>query len=242
LLYGLSALSYCSKLNVQTVLVSGNSVVSTEGVFAVARDALRGHISLIFSRANILWYPKQQITNTLQYSYSWIDTVSIDRVNSTTIAIKIKERAPVAVWCGASRDKQTPCQLVDAQGFLFAKAPEFSGPLYLKLYGPLTSASWRGAGFFSQSGLDHMLAFAKALPDLDFKPVSVEVTGTNSYDMFMDGGAYISVQVSDPVPAIISNIGSLLTQKAFAQSQLNNFSDLLYIDARFGNKLFYKFK
>jgi hypothetical protein len=242
LLYGLSALSYYSKLNVQTVLVSGNSVVPTDGVLSVARDALRGRVSLIFSRANILWYPKQQIIDTLRYSYSWIDTISIDRINATTIAVKIKERAPVAAWCGISQDKPVPCHLVDVQSYLFAKAPEFSGAAYLKLYGPLTSASWRGAEFFSQQGLVHILAFVKALPEIGFRPVIVETTDASSYNVFTDGGAYISAQISDPVSVIISDIDSLLTQKAFAQSQINNFSNLLYIDARFGNKLFYKFK
>jgi hypothetical protein len=224
------------------VLVSGNSVVPTDEVLAAAQDAMHGHFLLIFSRANILWYPKQQIISTLQYSYSWIDTVSIDRVNSTTIVVKIKERVPVAVWCGVSRDKPTPCQLMDAQGYLFAKAPEFSGAAYVKLYGPLISASWRGAQFFSQNGLTHMLNFAKALPEIGFHPLAAAVVSAGAYDMFISSSTFLSVQTSSPVPAIVSNLDSLLSQKVFAQSKVSNFSNLMYIDARFGNKLFYKFK
>jgi hypothetical protein len=219
----------------------------TDDVLAVARDALQGKYALIFSRANILWYPKQQIINTLQYSYSWIDTISISRVNLTTIAVKIKERVPVAVWCGAVRDKPVSCRLVDVQGYLFAKAPEFSGPefsgpVYIKLYGPITSASWRGVEFLSQSGLTHILEFTKSLPEIGFQPVAVAVTGANTYDVFSASDTYISAQISDPVPEIISNIDLLLSQKIFSQSKKSNFSDLLYIDTRFGNKLFYKFK
>ena len=226
----------------QTILVSGNSVVPTNEVVTIARDEMQGRSALFFNKANILWYPKEQILDTLKYSYSWIDTVSIERVNFTTIVIKIKERAPVAVWCGLSSEKPIACQLVDAQGYLFAKAPEFSGAAYIKLYGPLTSATWRGAGFYSQSGLTHMLDFAKSLPEVGFQPVMASVAGANAYDIFSGSGARISVQTSDPVPSIISNIDSLLTQKAFATSAMSNFSNLLYIDARFGNKLFYKFK
>jgi hypothetical protein len=242
LIWGLSALSYVSKLNVQTVSVTGNSAVPTDEVVAIAQGALQGQDLLIFSRANILWYPKRQILNTLQYSYSWIDTVSINRVGLTAIEIKIKERVPVAVWCGVGQEKPTPCQLIDPQGRLFAKAPDFSGAAYLKLYGPLTFAGWRGAEFFTQDGLDHMLGFAKALPDIGFQPLVAVVTSANTYDMFLSSGSYISVQVSDPIPTIISNIGLLLSQKMFADSQTSNFSNLVYIDARFGNKLFYKFK
>lgn len=242
LLWGLSALSHSSKLNIQTVLVSGNSAVSTDAVVSVALDALKGSNFLIFSSANTFWYPKQQITDTLKYSYSWIDTISISRVNLTTIEVKIKERAPVAVWCGLNIEKPIPCRLVDAQGILFAKAPEFSGAAYIKLYGPLTSATWKGANFFSQIGLDHILAFIKKLPELGFQPVAVMVTGTNEYDVLMDSGTRISVRVLDTVPSIVSNLDSLLTQKQFVQSQIKNFSDLVYIDARFGNKIFYKFK
>lgn len=242
LIWGLSAISYSSKLNVQTILVSGNATVPTDGVLAAARDEMQGRNFLVFSRANILWYPKQQIINTLQYSYSWIDTVSIDRVNSTTINIKIKERVPVAVWCGQSQEKPTPCHLMDTQGYLFAKAPEFSGAAYIKLYGPLMSGSWRGAEFFSQNGLAHMLDFAKSLPEIGFQPLTAAVASANAYDMFVGSSTYISVKTSDSVQEIISNIHSLLSQKSFSDSQTSNFSNLLYIDARFSNKLFYKFK
>ena len=242
LIYGLSAVSYSPKLNVRTVLVSGNSVVSTEDVLDIFRAATRGRNFLIFSRANILWYPKQQIIDTLRYSYSWIDTVSIDRINLTTVGIKIKERVPAAVWCGVSLDKPVPCRLADAQGLIFAKAPEFSGAVYVKLYGPLVSADWRGVQYFSQEGAAHMLNFSKSLSGIGFQPVSVEVSGTNTYDVFLNSGTRVSVQVSDPVSTIVSNIAMLLSQKIFAESQTSNFSNLVYIDARFGNKLFYKFK
>lgn len=246
LLCGLSALSCSPKLTVQNILVTGNSVVPTDEVLAIARDEMNGRNLLLFSRANILWYPKQQIIDTLQHSYSWIDTVSIDRVNATTISIKIKERVPVAVWCGADRDKPVSCQLMDAQGYAFAKAPEFSGAAYLKLYGPVAPASWRGAEFSSQQGLAHMLGLVKGLSEIGFQPLEIAVastdTSTNAYDVFLSSGTRISVKTSDSVSVIISNISLLLMQKAFADSQTSNFSNLLYIDARFGNKLFYKFK
>jgi cell division septal protein FtsQ len=242
LLWGLSVLSCYSKLTVQTILVSGNSVVPTEDVLNISRTALQGRNFLILSRTNILLYPKQQIVDTLQYSYSWIETVSIDRVNLTTLAVKIKERVPVAVWCGVSQDKPTTCQLMDSQGYLFAKAPEFSGSVYLKLYGPLVSTSWRGAEFFSQGGINHLFELTKALSTIGFKPVAVAITSADTYDVFLNSGAYVSVKTTDPVQNIISNIDLLLSQKMFMQSQTSNFSNLLYIDARFGNKLFYKFK
>jgi len=242
LIWGLSALSYASKLNLQNVTVSGNQAVPTDGVTKIVRDTMSGRNFLIFSAANTLWYPKKEITSTLQFTYSWIDTVSVERVNLTTIAVKIKERVPVAVWCGLSQEKAQACQLIDAQGYLFAKAPDFSGAAYIKLYGPLTSASSRGAEFFFQDGLNHILKFTKALPEIGFQPLSAAVTSANAYDVVMSSGARISAQVSDSVPSIVSNLDSLLTQKVFAESQVSNFSNLMYIDTRFGNKLFYKFK
>jgi hypothetical protein len=110
------------------------------------------------------------------------------------------------------------------------------------LYGPITSASWRGPEFFNQNGLNHILDFTKSLSGISLQPLSAAVSGANSYDILLDSGTTISVQISDSVPTIISNIDSLLSQKEFVQSRTSNFSNLLYIDARFGNKLFYKFK
>jgi cell division septal protein FtsQ len=242
LLWGLSTLSFLDKLNVKNIKVSGNSAVPTSEVLSVAQNILRGRNFLIFSSANIFWYPKKEIIDTLQYSYAWIDYVSINRVGFDTIEIKIKERVPVAVWCGVSVAKKIPCRLVDWEGYIFAKAPEFSGSAYLKLYGTLTSANWRGASFFSQNGLDHILDLTKALSEIGFEPVSVAVAGNNAYDVFNNSGAKISVLTTEAISNIISNIDSLFTQKVFAESQASNFSNLMYIDTRFGNKLFYKFK
>ena len=241
LLYGLSALSKAPMINIQTILVSGNSAVSSDDILVTTREILQGHRLLIFSRSNIFWYPKQQIINTLEHSYLWIDSVSIDRVNSTTISLNIKERVPVMVWCGVSREKAGTCQLMDSLGYLFAKAPEFSGTAYIKLYGPITDAGWRGSNFYTPSGLNHVFLLTKALPEIGFQPTEVEVVNDNQYNLFLNSGTRISVQVSDQVSTIVANLSSLLTQKAFADSQIDNFANLLYIDARFGNKLFYKF-
>ena len=245
LVWSLSYLSSIPRFTIQNVIVSGNSFVSTDSVLSVANTALQGKYLGLFARANFLWYPKSEILNTLQYSNSWIDTITIDRTNLTTIEIKIKERVPVAVWCGLSRATPTPCKLMDVQGNIFATAPEFVGPAYLRLYGPLTSASWRGANFFSENGRKHIFAFTKDLFEITLQPVSVEVVTPSvkeEYAVFLSSGAQIYVQVSDPVDSIILNLQSILAQKTFARSASHNLSDLTFLDMRFGNKVFYKFK
>ena len=244
-IWSLSYASSAPQLTIHNVLVSGNSLVPTASILSVSNTALQGKYAWLFSRSNFLWYPKNEIINTLRYSYSWIDTVSVERKNLTTIEIKIKERVPVAVWCGVSRATSTPCKLMDAQGNLFATAPEFVGPAYLRLYGPLTSASWRGANFFSENGRKHIFAFTKGLFEIALQPVAVEVVTPSikeEYAVFLSSGAQIYVQVSDPVDSIILNLQSILAQKTFARSASHNLSDLTFLDMRFGNKIFYKFK
>ena len=245
LVWGLAALAHAPQLNVRDVIVSGNSAVPTSAVIAAAQNALQGNFLWIFPNSNTFWYPKKEILNTLQYSYSWIDSISINRTSLTAVAINIKERVPVAVWCGASQAQQVPCKLMDVHGYIFAPAPDFSGAAYIRLYGPLTSADWRGAKYFSESGVTHILSLAKGLTGLGFQTVTVEASNIvteDSYTIFLQSGTQILVQVSDPVNSILSNISSLLTQKIFAQSATHNFSDLVSLDMRFGNKIFYKFK
>ena len=243
--WSLSYISAVPSLTIQHIIVSGNSVVPTDAVLSVAENALRGNYDWIFSRANFLWYPKSEIADTLKYSYSWIDTVSVERKNLTTIEIKIKERAPVAVWCGKTSASPEPCKLMDAGGYVFALAPDFSGSAYLRLYGPLTSASWRGAKFFSDSGRAHIFAFTKGLTEISLTPIAAEVSLDSvqeEYTLILNSGTRLRVQVADAVGAIISNLQSLLAQKDFVASASHNFSDLTSIDLRFGSKIFYKFK
>ena len=244
-IWSLSYISAAPSLTIQHIIVSGNSVVPSDGVISIAQNVLNGNDAWIFSRANFLWYPKSEIANTLKYTYSWIDTVSVERKNLTTIEIKIKERAPVAVWCGVGGTRAVPCQLMDAQGSVFALAPDFAGPAYLRLYGPLTAASWRGAQFFSDSGRAHIFALTKNLTEIGLRPVAVEVTldsAQEEYAVVLQSGTRITVQVADSVAAIISNLQSLLAQKMFVKSAVGGFADLISVDLRFGSKIFYKFK
>lgn len=244
-IWSLSSISSATQLTIQNVVVSGNSVIPTNEVVDIANLALQGKYAKLFSKANFLWYPKSEILSSLRSSYSWLDSVSIDRINLTTIEIKIKERVPIAVWCGVMSTKPVPCRLVDKDANLFASAPDFAGPAYLRLYGPLTSSSLRGAKFFSNQGFEHILLFTKNLREIDLQPVSAEVelaSAKDEYVVVLDSGSRISLQVADPVPVILSNLKSLLAQKLFTESAAKRFSNLVSLDMRFGNKIFYKFK
>ena len=243
-IWSVSYVSGAPQVTVQHIIVSGNSVVTTDQVVGVTESAMRGNLLGLFSNANILWYPKNKILNSLKYSYSWIDTVSINRVDLNTIEIKIKERVPVAVWCGLSISNPQPCRLVDGNGYVFAQAPDFAGPAYLKLYGPLTSASWRGAEFFSQDGLNHIFNFTKGLTGMQLKPVAAEVSLNSpqeEYAAVLAGGTHIMVQVDGPIPTLLMDLQSLFSQKSFMQSSVGGYSNLVSVDLRFGNKIFYKF-
>ena len=62
------------------------------------------------------------------------------------------------------------------------------------------------------------------------------------YAVVLDSGTRINVSVADLASTTLSNLQSLLAQKIFVQSALNNFADLVSLDLRFDNKIFYKFK
>ncbi len=244
-IWSLSSISSSPRLTIQNIIVSGNSVIPTQEVVDIAHAALQGKYVKLFSKANFLWYPKNEILNNLRTTYSWLDTVSINRTNLTTIEIKIKERVPIAVWCGVSSARPIPCKLVDKEAYIFAPAPDFAGPAYLRLYGPLSAPALRGAKFFSDQGFEHMLSFTKSLSEIDLRPVAAEVelaSAKDEYSVVLESGSHINVQVADNVPTILSNLKSLLAQKLFAESAVRHFSNLVSLDMRFGNKVFYKFK
>ncbi len=226
-----------SFLLIRDVEVSGNNVVPASSIEAAAlHDTLGKYIGL-FSKADIFFYPKDQITRDLLALYPTLKTVRVGAKDFHTIQIEVTERSPYALWCFAD---DAHCVLLDADGLAYANAPEYSGQVYT------TYVSGQRGNTLPQQFLTpekfHTLAalvdaFSKKLGSDHVREVGVDEN--EDVHLKISSGYELILPLDADTGTIFNNFSLALTSAPFSSHPL---SDFQYIDLRFGDKVYYKLK
>jgi len=184
-------------------------------------------------RRNTLLYPKNEISDFVQSIPSVIDVV-VKRVGLSGISIVARERTPAYLWCGETSESASVCAFADDNGFVFRKAPVITGQLYIKLSGH--EDDWRESGFWYAGNDFRTLRNLKDFFGLHIPVVEIAYTGNSDYTFILKGGLEIYVDVSKPEDKTVSRVETFFATPPVALENLE------YIDARFGNRIFYKSK
>ncbi len=237
------AFFYIPYLKIQKISIAGNSSLSTEKILIEVSSYLNSKTLFIFPRNNILILPKETISNNLLSQFPRIGEVSLEKNFPDSISVKIRERKQEALFC---IDKE--CAFIDEDGFVFEKAPYFSGDVYLKFFneredvdvGNLVSdSSDRKLSFqlILQEQFKKLIEFKNLVPRENIKVSKVVLKKEEIYEIYTDEKWYILLNEKNDAKISYENLKITLDAKIKENRQ-----KLEYIDLRFGNKVFYKFK
>lgn len=246
----LSFLSRIDRVNINQIVISGNKVLDTELLKKSVEEEIRGHYLWIFPKTNIFFYPKDQIRNSLQESYKRIKDINLSVKDNKILELSLTEREPKYTWCGnepVSSVGDQKCYFIDKDGYIFDEAPYFSGDVYYKFYGKVSEENPIGHHFFKEN-FNNLVVFENTLELIKLKPVSTYVEENGDVRIFLS-----SLKTSNTKPEIIfkidadieniaENLQTALTTEPLQTDFKKKYSSLLYIDLRYGNKVFYKFQ
>ena len=242
-LIGLASwLSFNKHVVISSIEVVGNSVLTEEEVIALVEKKLGGKYLLLFSRENIFLYPRAGIKESILFTYKRVREVDVKTTGFTSTKITIKERSPYALWC----DKSGDCYFLDNEGYIFANAPQFTGTVFFVYRGALSSgASPIGRQFLTKGEfqrLDTMrllLADSESITDAIGNPSMMVIQDEKDVELDFDSGGRLLFMRSGEENTLLANVESLFNSDIFEDTDL---SLLDYIDFRFGNKAYYRFK
>lgn len=250
----LGGVSHNSKWQVTQVDVFGAKTISEDAVRALAQEKLLGNYFLVYARDNSYLFSKRDIEQSLLEAFPRIASVSVSRTDDHTIAITISERKPYALWCGEEFQSAIPslnnCWFIDDTGFVFDQAPVFSGGVYLEVYGKLVEKNvgepLRSALPYERFGMIN--SFIKLLRAevggvlrVEIKPEGeLEVTMENSTTYPFLSGVIIRFKDEESPEVLIKNLLAAIPVQFPDNIPLKK--KLLYIDMRFGNKIFFGFE
>ncbi len=251
---GVSYFSGNARFLISNITVTGTRIINTSDIESKVRELLAGKYIKLFTKANTFIYPKDTIYNNLLSKFPRIEKLSLSRDGLHTIHINIEERAGSYLYCGKdvpelSTDIGENCYFINDDGYIFDKAPYFSGNIYIKYYAPLASNDTDPLGkqMLTSDRFHTIARFIDGVALLGFKPNHIVINPKDDNNLYLNHavGATSPVIIfkdQDDLEIILDNLALSMSKPEFANEINSKYATLLYIDLRFNNKVLYKFQ
>jgi|ETNmetMinimDraft_16_1059900.scaffolds.fasta_scaffold08142_2 hypothetical protein len=241
---GLAWLSWLSNFTIERVEVSGNTTVSEEEVRAYVEKRLDGGYLSVFSRANVFLFQPRVIEVELLERFQKIKDIDVSRDSLHSIVVEIDERKPYYLWCVApiSPDTRETCFFLDINGLAFAPAPYFSGQVYFefrKQLGDVTDPI--GTYFLPEEEFKRIISFRNSMRVFELEPHAFVIDERGDYLFLLSSGAKMIFNTEQDFDLLFSSLLATSGTEQFKGKSVGDAS-LEYIDLRFKNKVYYRFK
>jgi cell division septal protein FtsQ len=227
-------------LLLEQVAVVGAELESPEPLAEIVMQAFAGKYFWLIEKRSVFLFPKEKAEAQVLSAFPRLKTASLSRSGLSSLTLTVEERAPVALWCGENRlgEGSTPaCYFLDAQGFVYALAPAFTGDVYLRLYGPLIGSEPVGQSFLTPTSFEKLRIFMDAIRARNVAAEELALTDEKDAELYLTDGTKVLLDPSEDLLRVLDNLLSVLASETFKNRSTLN---LDYIDLRFGNKVYYK--
>ena len=245
---GLAFLSRINKLNINAVEVVGSKVVDQDLIKEAVNEDLAGNYLWFFPKKNIFIYPKQKTFDDLTEKWKRLKNISSNITNDGVLQISVDERQGLYIWCGAMPGKSdSGCYYIDSDGYIFDEAPYFSGEVYFKFYGGISDSENPVGNYIAKDNFAKLLTFKDTLDKIGLKPTSIYLGGSGEVKVYLlptrgSNSPEIMFKLADDLENLAGNLQTALNTDPLQMDFQKKYSSLIYIDLRFGNKVYYKFR
>lgn len=252
ILVGASLFSHLDSFNISKTEIVGNKIIDTEIIQGIIDQELVGNYFWIFPKTNIFFYPKNKIKEELSIKIKRLENIILSIKEREMLVVSVEERDPKYTWCGATipsgEEGNKPCYFLDQNGYIFDQAPYFSGDIYFKFYGLVNQTDDIPSGnFFFEPNFKNFILFKETLEDMELKPTALYLGKGGETKVFLSNesskstGPEIIFKTDSDFQQLAENLQTALSVEPLLSDFKKKYSTLLYIDLRFGNKVYYKF-
>lgn len=236
----MAAVFHAPFLRIQTVVVEGNEGIPANTIAEFVEQSLAGSYVYVIPKDNALMYPRRALAAQLLSRFPALYSVDVTVTDLTTLAVKVVERKPQALWCGESPASPSPCFLIDQGGVAYGNAVSFAGNAYVRFYGPRTEGTFPQQ-YLTQEEFRTMYALLEALTKkIENEPlVSVAVDDAKDVRAVFDSGFELLFSAKDDSASVYERFVLAQASEPLATRPLKDFE---YLDLRFGDKLYYKLR
>ena len=228
-----------SYFRVDRIEVTGNRMLSAEGVAGAAREAIGGTLGRIIPQSNFFIISSETIERALRERFPSIESVRVSRRFPDRLLIRVSERTLWGVYCEQAALSLPPrsCAYLDTSGTAYAELSQFQGWLLPVIFGsgsvalgtaPIPPAT---LAFFGQA--------RAALAAVNGELLAMRLSTSTPVDARLElaEGWELWVSTDRPIAEWSGVLQTVLAEEVGARRR-----ELEYVDLRFGNKVFYKFR
>lgn len=258
-IFCLAYISRMAGLNISSVEITGNKIVDTETIKTIVGKEIQGKYLWFFPKTNVLFYPKNNIKNELSAKFKRLQDIDFSIRDGRVLIVSMDERVGLYTWCGITLPTQTDltksntneqrCYFLDKNGYIFDEAPYFSGEVYFKFYGEtvLDNDGIPSGSYFAPDTFNKLILFKETIETLGLKPVASYIESNGDIKILLARktsakGPEIIFKANADFQKLAENLQTALTTEPLQSNFDKKYSSLLYIDLRYGNKVYYKFK
>lgn len=243
--YAIHEASYLERFTYQNIAVSGTKSVSPAQIKSFIDSKLQASSEGFISGRNIFVYNYEPLAEDIVANFPRVRRAFVARDTSlgNGLVVSIEERDAFARWC---QTESGPCYLLDPNGIVYAAAESVSTSTIATHYiftGALSTTSINaisppiGQGFAGT----HFAGITSLLTELGgsgVRPLGASLQSETDFFVPLAQGYYLKASYGADPSALVKNLSLILNAEA-----LKGKSELLeYIDLRFGNRVYYKFK
>lgn len=204
----------------------------------IVEKQLAGSYYYLFPRKNVVFVPRKDIKTALMKQDLSIKSVNIDLRSVNELSIKIVERNPDGLWCSHNDE----CFFVD-EGYVYGKFLGDNISDYNILKTETDPKKIIGTIIIDSEDFRKINTFILYLKRENVSISNVLIQDNGDYEIQTKAGAKIIFNNREDISDTINNLASIVHSGAITKDKWQDiYKTLLYIDLRFGRKIFYKFK
>lgn len=246
---GVSRLSFSPAVSLNAISVRGNSLISTDELLALIKEQTASAYLGVFSKNNSVLFPRGAVEEKITDTYKTITRANISFNGLHTATLVVEERKPSALWCAGDAPAGTgDCFYMDQTGYVFDKAPQFNGAVYVAYFGGASGAQAGeqsrepiGTQFLPPADFKKLTDFVTDVSRFGVKPVSVTVEQNGDGLIRLLSGGNILFSRTLDYNQTLENLQSIITSEQ-AKTRGTFLKRLDYVNVRFNGKAFFKLK
>lgn len=222
---------------ITNIEVDGTEMVDPQEIKAKVEESITGNLLFFLPRNSILLVSPENLSSLLRKEFARIGSATIKKQYPDKLKISVSERVLWGIIC--SQNQEGNCMYIDTTGFGMESAPQSSGTLILKIktdQGLLPE----NTQVLDPALVEQMKYIAENTQKIIASPVVEFALSTQTPDEF-------KVRVAEGFSLLFAREGGLensfsVLKKVLESEVKDKRPRLDYIDLRFGNKVFFKFR
>lgn len=236
---GLVYLARLPYLRVGPIEIRGAMTLPPQRIEAEIRQELAGPVFRFLPRDNFFLVSAESIERRLRGRFPQIETVNVGKRFPNRLIVAVGERQLWGVYCERPDETKPPrtCFYLDTHGVAYSEVAAVEGWLLPVIYAPVLDGD--GGTAVAPATLEFYSRAREALAVIDAHLLAATVSTSTPDDIRLSlaEGWELWVSTNRPVGEWLTVLRTVL-EKEISDRR----GELEYVDLRFGNKVFYKYR